>query len=491
MSTARAEGGIEVPAWRLALTSDDAINWVPRSLPFEQPQTAVPIWVTESTVDGSTVWLTGGLLTQVNADWPTTTHFNSGVALSNDGRVFAIVVDAALVAGAIGNPVSSGVGPDGQRVIYYANTYGLNIYTSDQAGLVWTHRSGDLGIVGAIEYGDGKFVAGGSNYPSAFEHRFAYSTDDGATWSQANDVVHFRYPGSSPIYGLPTVTDIHWNGTMFMAVGCSVDEDEDTTVYWDEPETGRFHMFKNAGGSGIATGQPTAKFLTSTDGITWTLGYLYPMDIRIAWPFAGVNMVNGELRCGPRCVAYSPTLNRWIVGGVGDGDFGQGTIQFSDDDGYSWSPQSGPVAPILNSRISSVEGLTWDATANLFVAVGWSVDVFGFSTRGGYTPFVATSPNGITWTLRIIPDFAGDEFTTTDTPFSDGDNPYRYGGQLLDVDVDATGRLVAVGWFGAMGTVADVRGVSNVTDQGVAFHRPERLIPALTTSGTGVLPGEG
>ncbi len=90
-----------------------------------------------------------------------------------------------------------------------------------------------------------------------------------------------------------------------------------------------------------------------------------------------------------QCVAYSPSLDRWVAGGYASGNialaFGTPQIIYSDDGGNSWA--QGTPAPSTDFFII---GICW--TGSAFIAVG--------NDSAISDPRVMTSADGITWTAR-------------------------------------------------------------------------------------------
>jgi hypothetical protein len=150
---------------------------------------------------------------------------------------------------------------------------------------------------------------------------------------------------TSPPPGVVILNDICWSGTNFVSVGT------------------------------VPFGSPTldAYIITSPDGLTWTE--------RANPSFQNLNgIISAELG--------SPSVTRLVAIGNSDG-FGAGggdaIILTSDDHGVTWTERA-------STRNTSLIGIAW--SGSLFVAVG---GLFG-STNS----YCVTSPDGITWTERVI-----------------------------------------------------------------------------------------
>ena len=88
--------------------------------------------------------------------------------------------------------------------------------------------------------------------------------------------------------------------------------------------------------------------------------------------------------------AWSPTLNRFVS--VGSNDF----AEYSSD-GITWTiSQASPVSPSPPLIWNGVSYLVWASTLGLFVGCGQQID--------GLSGGIWTSPDGITWTERVVPN---------------------------------------------------------------------------------------
>jgi hypothetical protein len=195
-----------------------------------------------------------------------------------------------------------------------------------------------------------------------------------------------------------------------------------TDVCWS-PSLGLFCAVANSTG--------TDSILTSTNGITWTQRDTGNSFVRL------------------KAIAWSPSLSRFIAAGKNLGPDGLGTkfVLYTSTNGTSWSAIGLSAA---TTDTVELDGILWAPGLNRFVAwgfdgAGWAI--FLSNTGAGYilwetriaspivygdgdtlktiawseelgllvaaglvnstTSFVATSPNGSTWTSRTIPEPSG------------------------------------------------------------------------------------
>lgn len=87
-----------------------------------------------------------------------------------------------------------------------------------------------------------------------------------------------------------------------------------------------------------------------------------------------------------QCIAYSPTLGRWVAAGYDStSNFGDPRVIYSDDGGNTWTAAT--PDPTTNFFINSI---CWTGTG--FIAVG--------QDSGFTNPRIMTSANGISWAQR-------------------------------------------------------------------------------------------
>ncbi|GAA6748973.1 hypothetical protein Thermus72351_20610 [Thermus brockianus] len=165
-------------------------------------------------------------------------------------------------------------------------------------------------------------------------------------------------------------------------------------------------------GTYIAVG-PAGRIYTSTNGVTWTnlqppSGAFYPYSVIYAqgkWVFGsdhGVYYYDGNtwtrqpiygLRHGYR-VAYGN--GRFVVAGVGFGDWGDGVVVFASENGTDWTLTHYRPDPYYSTAY--VGDLFYDAERGRFLVVG--------GTEGNnQTVFVLESQDGTQW--QVYGDGAG------------------------------------------------------------------------------------
>lgn len=179
----------------------------------------------------------------------------------------------------------------------------------------------------------------------------------------------------------------------------------------------------------VANNTGTNSILTSPDGVTWTQRDTGNSYVRL------------------KSIAWSPSLSRFIAAGKNLGPDGLGTkfVLYTSTNGTAWTALGLSAA---TSNTVELDGILWAPGLNRFVAwgfdgAGWAI--FLSSTGAGYflwetriespiiygdvlktiawseelgllvaaglvnstTSFVATSPNGSTWTTHTIPEPSG------------------------------------------------------------------------------------
>jgi hypothetical protein len=83
-------------------------------------------------------------------------------------------------------------------------------------------------------------------------------------------------------------------------------------------------------------------------------------------------------------VTWSSTLEKFVVMGRST----SGVVSYTSSDGITWS---GPSDIITSSAGSVVTGVAWSPVSNIFVAAMYKVNTF-------YEPYYSTSTDGTTWT---------------------------------------------------------------------------------------------
>lgn len=306
---------------------------------------------------------------------------------SNDG-VNWVMTDMGLTGTRLGD-----IGSDGAQFVVVGAADG--VYTSPD-GVAWTLQPGTSLVRGrSIAWDGNQFVVGSGGA--------VYTSQDGVTWigqapiatdnEVANSVISLNAVGgqyfavgnhgvllnspdlvdwslltSGSFVGLQDVT---WGNNLFVAVG------NDTTirssadgVAWSTrltvPSTGALYGATAGGGQFVAVGQGDSnQVYTSSDGIAWT----------------------GQTATDQWVVLKAVAWGNNLFVAVGD----QGVVLTSQD-GAGWTPQTDGV-----SALDNFTDITW--SGSLFVATGFQDGAPG-------DPFVATSQDGITWTMQILPWYA-------------------------------------------------------------------------------------
>lgn len=210
--------------------------------------------------------------------------------------------------------------------------------------------------VRAMAYGNGVLVMLG--YSSAATTNYLYSRDRGKTWRTG------------------TLPSGRWSAVIFA--------------------NGKFVAVGVTGG---VTG-PGA--ITSTDGLNWTAAG--NLSTSIDW--AGI--------------AWSDTLLLYVAVGAAGGGGGT-TVAASSPDGVTWTPRTMPTSSVWSAVVwgggkfvavsqgtaaaTSVDGITWVArsiASGSYLDVAYGNGVFVAAGSQG-SPALATSPDGISWTVRTGP----------------------------------------------------------------------------------------
>ena len=255
------------------------------------------------------------------------------------------------------------------------------IFTSPD-GITWTTRLAGVSY-GVTSYGSLMSVSWSpslSRYVAVGVGNIMTSSD-GITWT----------PNTSGAISTSFLYRVIWSGTQFIAVG-------------------------NAGiitSGGLSLTSANA-ILTSPDGLTWTpqTSGIPGNLLGVAWSgtrYVAVGDVTLMSTDGINWSKVADNTTGWtsiVWSGAQFAEVGSsGSIRTSPD-GITWTSQS--------SQPASLYGVAW--TGVQFVAVGGSGGsaFYGFPGVGGTPGYIATSPDGITWTSRTI----GVVGTTYNTSYS-------------------------------------------------------------------------
>ncbi len=232
------------------------------------------------------------------------------------------------------------------------------IFQSTDGGSTWTEitKLGDAMASTRII----KWIPGLNLFFAGQDGGKFFSSPDAVTWTQR-----------ATFGGTPESIAYDPVGNILLADGTggnSVNFSDDGGVTWSvkaiamSSPTGLLW----AAGAGLFMTVKSGSFdiATSPDGVTWTVRN-------------NVTVIAGTI---PNPLAYDPIADRWVkVGGVGTS-----RIEFSDDDGATWTPAA-------THDIEAYTGVLWDAGHSLFVTQEGTSSPHNFYT----------SPDGNTWTLRV------------------------------------------------------------------------------------------
>ena len=289
-------------------------------------------------------------------------------------------------------------------------------------GITWTESANNKNFaVNAISW-NGALAQG----VGAADGTDAYmpSTEDGITWIERSNPKNYDLNGiawSGNVFcavGDAMVTmawtervnatnvalhDVAWSGNLFVAVGAVSGDayiltSPDGTTWTERGNARDEALYGVAWSSQLALfcavgaqGTPAlvdvyAHIATSPDGITWT-------NQATAYP---INRSNGG-------ALYSVAWNGSVfcaVGGATDGAPTSYALIATSPDGTTWTEHmDSPAKPYIRD-------IVWSVSAGLFVAVGDSAYQDGASLPGTQA-YIATSPDGVTWTERANPKAIG------------------------------------------------------------------------------------
>lgn len=462
-----------------------------------------------TSTDGGVTWTyQAGLLTAWTSGTPVAGAYGNSIymvlgqsgklATSSDGVTWTN--RAALAATAFGT-----ASPIGPRSVVYTGTAWVvtsstgiiaastdngvtwTAYTTLQTALGGTTPNTFGGVLGLCNGVSGTVMAYGS------AGMFAYSTDNGATWTQydgpaQNQSVFLSLRNSS------TVSSLIWSGTVFMAVGKYGAATSYDGVTWKTRTAGfrnKYNVNNSnsntypvlAYGNGVhltAVQSSNARvFTTSDNGATWTYQ-------------SGLNSVY------PSLVIYSAVYgnSRFVIGGT---QTSQSRTPYSTDGGVTWTAASGPysTAPLyvlafgngifltgsLSGRLAtSTTAATgswtdYQATINAttFGTATVSAIAYGNSTYVviGSGGVVVTSTDAVTWTYR------GGLVSAWTTTFGSGTTGVT---GIIVEDVTWTGsEFVVVGYLSSVPVMA-------TSSDGITWTDRSAQLPSLAATSPYGLP---
>lgn len=384
-------------------TSPDAITWTGQTLLTIFSTTgrgvtwssALAIWVAVGTGTNSIAVSSNGTSW---TPYTTTTIF----ATSGYGIVWNPTAATFIAVGAGTNTIATSV-----NAIQWLGTSLLNALMTTVYCIAWNGSywvAGGTGANAIASSPDGiNWTGGGAPGPSPTygvawngyywmsvgalsTSVFAYSQNAPyTTWTQA---------GSTGITG--TGYGIIWwaYGGMWVACGSSSQIATITSTSPTVPSltftsrTGLTTSYAIAAYRGliVVVGGPSPVCATSTDGITFTTNTAATPTYTVG----GITTGYG--------VAYSPTLSRWVIAGVGTPTIAYSAFSSPNDrwSGINTSFNSAITTPIFTTQAF---GVIWNGT--YFVAVGQGTNVLATSADGSYWRLVA-QPNTYTTIFRAV-----------------------------------------------------------------------------------------
>ncbi len=363
-----------------------------------------------------------------------------------------------------------------------AGDNGLTLTSSD--GLSWNEQNSDNSYpsVQSLLWNGSEFIApdyGGYGI---------FSNASGVNWTQLDVTPAVTLP----LWGI-CMSD---GPALYVAAGLGSATASDPSIWANHPPGGEAenNLYGVAGGD-ASTGKPSVAvgqdintgdpiILTSADGISWArngyAGYHWLYDVAYAGGIYVAVGSNGS--------AYSSDGANWSevsIAGMFYGVAGSGSqfvavgslgkIIVSNNGGASWNQMTSPTTQRLR-------GVTYDATAGLWVAVG-------------YAGTILTSPEGVNWTQRTS-GTANNLFAVTSGSwtFSSGESIHRIvavgGGGTILTSSDGTTWTSQVS-----GTTATLYGVVRGFGQfeavgggGVVLSSADGTTWSLETSGTSYYP---
>jgi len=403
------------------VTSADGVTWTARTA-----GTAI----FNAAAFGASTYVVAGASGAVfsSADLATWTSRSAGAQTFND------VIFANSLFVAVGNAGTVYSSPDGvtwtsrsagstqfNRIIYDNSLFvavgnsGV-IYTSAD-GVTWTLRTSN--VAGALN----DVVWNGSIFCAVGASGVITTSPDGTTWTA-------RTPGDTSV----TLMSVAWSGTRFIVTNTtntsawtSTDGITWTRVFEAAP-SGSTRRTSYIGGKFISVGA-SGWIQTSTDGLTWRAsdevqyvvttvsrlqkigGMYYALTANGMFQssdgitFSAVRQIPAANF--PRGVAYSGSA--WIVLAAASG--ATASAVFKSTDGTTWTKSADLFNPTSTSSITVGVTDCVYASGNFIFGVSSVVIASAGLSGGAYT-----SPDGITWTPRLLPygGFSGNASMASD-----------------------------------------------------------------------------
>ena len=263
---------------------------------------------------------------------------------------------------------------------------------ADTAGIDWTKRTGIAGLWDAVAYGNGKFVA----VSETSGQSQVMTSPDGITWTAQ----------TAPLGSWYGVT--YANG-LFVAVSWSGDNSVMTSpdgITWTARTVpagaadAQWNSVTYGNGKFVAVASVgTNRVMTSTDGVSWTEAI--PVENNSWWSITYGN-ASFVAVAQDGVIMKSPDGLNWLTVASTAGTWRSVT--------YANGVFVAVAASGTNRAIYSTDGENWTSSAlygswrsvtygsGMFVAVG--------ANNLTNDPAIMTSPDGITWTIRTVPETA-------------------------------------------------------------------------------------
>ncbi len=299
------------------------------------------------------------------------------------GKTFSSSLGAVFTPSAVSAPFASFV------------AIGTNIAASSPDGITWTNRTIPAGTYTSVIWAGDRFVA------VAASRKTAYSLD-GINWTAGADL-----PGSTTW----NVPDVAWNGTTIVASGYGtgnfIATSTDGALSWTSRTLGAAtgNVVSVSGLLGgkffaVLTGGGGPNSYSSPTGVTWTQGT--NLQTSGAWRGVGNNGTRFAATQSLGFTEYTDTTT-WAVAGT-------------SPTGLGGVPQARSVAANGNTFVV-VDAATTIIAYSTDAAVTWSSPTVSGVGRNAIsfgtglfvvvaTNHCMTSPDGINWTSRSIPNAA-------------------------------------------------------------------------------------
>ena len=398
-----------------AFTSPDGQTWTEHNISSIDPSTSTIVF--EAPVFGNATFVTLGIDAANNL--APNLYYSS-----DNGSTW----NAATITVASGD-VLGGVAWNGSTFVAVGIDYSSSCNGGNGCGLVFTSPDGKTWTqqadVAAATNGLFSVLATGSSFVAN-----GFTSTDGINWSQSSAPNPNSAP--DPLQAIQYSHTALWTGAQFIAVNNAVNSNTmlstDTSpdyVNWTTasqasgPITNLYDavyinnqymiLGNTLGGYNNEPGDDVV--LTSPDGLSWTQTVIDTNNSGmrgIAWSGSEYVVVGSSIATSSDGKTWSEpgnlgyTLNDVSYGNsefvaVGNKLSGPSGVIQTSTDGKTWVTRTSPTPDYI-------EGVVWDSTAMLFVAVTSGMDCAVGSATGcsGDGIFIITSPDGVNWTSASV-----------------------------------------------------------------------------------------